>query len=80
MFKNRSPLRFIPVTARIIAQQNKETFKKQQIKYKKTNQLTQTRRFFANIPPLFENIPPPDPNKLTLIGLIIGIYYTIFKS
>ncbi len=72
MFRNRQPLRIIPVTAHIITQQKKEAYKIQQIKNKKTNQLSQTRHFITNI-------QPPDPNNFTLIILAIGIYLSLYK-
>jgi hypothetical protein len=72
MFRNQPPIRFIPVTTRIMHQQQKEAYKIQQMKNKRANQFIQKRNYFVNI-------PPPDPNKIGLIMCIIGIYLTVFK-
>jgi hypothetical protein len=54
-------------------QQNKEAYKILQLKKKRINQLIQKRNYFVNI-------PPPDPNKITLIICIFGIYLTMLKQ
>ena len=73
MFRKQPPIYFIPVTTRIMYQQNKEAYKILQLKKKRINQLIQKRNYFVNI-------PPPDPNKITLIICIFGIYLTMLKQ